>query len=503
MCALRLLCAGTILAASITVASALDKTKFPEPLFDAEPGYIELYWKACELSYAHVLTQPGLPQSRYMDEAFWIDRIWIWDTCFMTLYCRYSPEVLPGIESLSNFYAPIHDGTPLAVEGADKLIVKIQHPDNPPLFAWAEWQYFQMTGDKARVKWLLEDKQYLQKHYQWFSNIARGQKFDWAQRPVGLRPKPLGYQWKGLASGMDNSPRFKYDIYAVDVLAQQGLAAKYITQLAEAIEDKPLASQYQAEYERIRTLVNDHYWDEEDGFYYDLMPDGKTFSKVRTPASFWPVLAGMASPQQIARMVEHVRDPNDLGGIVPWVSVSRKDEAFNATTGDYWKGAMWLPTAYMGIRALTENGQGDLADQTAEAVLKHMYLTYRDYTPHTIWECYNPLKPEPAYHGKNLVRPDFCGWSALGPISLFIENVIGIHSMDASKGVLEWRLHQPGRHGIRNYHFGTITTDLVADGKGSVEVVSNGSYTLIINGVSFRVNPGTQKLSAAPIPLGK
>lgn len=491
----------------------IDQSQFPQPVFDREPGYVDFYWKACDLAYAHVLTQPGLPQSPYMDEAFWDDTIWIWDTCFMSLYCRYAPQALPGIESLANFYVPIHDHVPLRVqgssasyknlnpwrakqpdEGTNRFAVTIQHPDNPPLFAWVEWQYFQMTGDKARVKWLLEDKQYLQKHYQWFANMKRGENFSWAHAPVGLNPQPLGFQWTGVASGMDNSPRFDgKDVFAIDALAQQGLAAKYISQLAAAIGDKTIAKEFRKEYEHIRDVVYQHYWDDADGFYYDLMPDGKTFSKVRTPASFWPVLAGMASPQQVKRMANHVRDPNDLGGTVPWPSVSRSDKDFNATTGDYWRGAIWLPTAYMGIRALTENGQGELADQTAEAVLKHMYLTYRDYDPHTIWECYSPSQPTPGSHGISRVRPDFCGWSALGPISLFIENVIGIHSVDAVQRAVEWRLHQPGRHGIRNLCFGDVKTDLIADGKGSVEVISNRPYTLIINGKSLKVKAGEQK----------
>jgi hypothetical protein len=70
--------------------------------------------------------------------------------------------------------------------------------------------------------------------------------------------------------------------------------------------------------------------------------------------------------------------------------------------------------------------------------------------------------------------------------------VIGIHSVDAVHRVVEWRLHQPGRHGIRNFRFGDVTTDLIADGQGQIEVVSNGPYTLIINGKSLKVKVGQQ-----------
>jgi hypothetical protein len=481
---------------------AYDHSKFPQPIFDQEPGYVDLYWKSCDLAFAHVLNQPGLPRSPYMDEAFADQYIWIWDACFMALFCRYSPSVLPGIESLSNFYAPIHDGAPLTADfrGNSKYQVLIRHSDNPPLFAWVEWQYYQMTGDKERIRWLLQDKQYLQKHYQWFQSLKHGERFSFTDVPIILKPQPLGFEWGGVASGMDNSPRFgSPGLLAIDALSQQGLSAKCIALLAAEIGGTELQSQYEKEYNRIRDLVNQHYWDEEDGFYYDLLPDGQ-LSKVRTPASFWPVLAGMATPEKVARMATSVRDPNDLGGPVPWVSVSRSHKDFNSETGNYWRGAVWLPTAYMGIRALTENGQGDLANKTAEQVLRHMYLTYRDYSPHTLWEAYNPIQPIPAFHDTKIVKPDFCGWSALGSISLFIENVIGIHTVNASERVVEWRLHQPGRHGVRNFRFADVVTDLVADGHGHIDVISNSSYTLIINGKPFKVEAGTQQFAAPPIP---
>jgi len=467
-----------------SIAADMDRNRMPEPVFEIEPGFVELYWKAWELAYAHVLSIPGLPQSHYMDEGFQADTLWIWDTCFMALFCRYAPDQFPGIESLQNFYAPIHDGF--------QMPLIIQHADNPPLFAWVERDYFQFTGDVGRLHWLLEEKQYLQKHYDWFQNAPYGEVMPWGRARIALNPHELGFQWSGVASGMDNSPRFASSVLAIDAIAQQGLAARSIAELATRLGNTALAIKYASEFDRNREFVNRHYWDEEDGFYYDLMPDGITFSKVRTPASFWPVLAGMASPQQVARMASYLRDPNELGGAVPWVTLSRFSKDFNAATGDYWKGAVWLPTAYMGIRALGENGQPELADLTAEQVLRHMLGTYRTYDPHTIWECYNPLTHSPAKHGKERVRPDFCGWSALGPISLFIENVIGLHHVSAIDRCVKWRLHQAGRHGIRRLRFGEIQTDLIADGNGFVEVASSHPYTLEINGISFDVLEGPQ-----------
>ncbi len=45
----------------------LDKTQVPEPVFDAEPGFVDFYWKAWELAWNHVKEAEGISQSPYMD----------------------------------------------------------------------------------------------------------------------------------------------------------------------------------------------------------------------------------------------------------------------------------------------------------------------------------------------------------------------------------------------------------------------------------------------------
>ena len=119
-----------------------------------------------------------------------------------------------------------------------------------------------------------------------------------------------------------------------------------------------------------------------------------------------------------------------------------------------------------------------------------MSETYQRYSPHTIWECYDPDEPKPAVseHGK-VVRPDFCGWSALGPISLMIENIIGIYDVDASKNIVKWNLKKDGKQGVKNLRFGETVTDLIYE-KNKIFTKSNRAYTLIINGKSYKITSG-------------
>ena len=178
------------------------------------------------------------------------------------------------------------------------------------------------------------------------------------------------------------------------------------------------------------------------------------------------------------------------------MTVARNDPTYYGEDGAYWRGGIWLPTAYMGTKALEKYGYQAEADTAAENLLAHMYRTYREVEPNTIWECYSPSRDHPVVRlNGHIVRPDFCGWSALGPISMFIENVLGFHAVDALQKRVAWRLHQQSPHGLRNFKFGSITADLLYDGKGTVTVSSTAPFTLAVNGSSYAVQAGDNRFA--------
>lgn len=485
---------------------SFDRALIPQPVFDAEPGYVELYWKAWEQAYAHVKWQKGLVQPLYMDEGLWDDTIWIWDSEFMVMFCKYAPKLFPGIQTLDNFYY-----TMLEDSGSS---LRIQHPDNPPFFAWVENDYYKLTGDKEHIRELLMDKKFLQRYWDLFPTLSPERRLQFDHYPMALRYRGIGYEWNGISSGMDNTPRTRAGkgMLWVDAISQQALSALYISRLAKVAGDGATSREFAKKWKELRRIVNKYYWDDSDGCYYDIVPapSGETASVedvqtspsawrttgILTPASFWPMLAEIPSKAQARRMTEFALRPDKLGGEVPWVTVSRDDPDFDANDGWYWRGSMWLPTAYMGIKALEKYDFMEAADTTAEQVLSWMLRTWRDYKPHTIWECYSPTAPAPSSnHGKR-VRPDFCGWSALGPISLFIENVLGFHDIDASSRTVRWDIRHDCRHGLNNLTFGDTTTDLLYDPAAStVTIRSNKPYCLILNGKSHRIRAGVTTIS--------
>ncbi len=477
----------------------------PEIIFDAEPRLPEFVRFAWKCAADHIRECPGAPQARYMDEAFAPDRIWIWDTCFMALYCKYAQEYFPGIESLRNFYEPMLDGRPTPL--------KIHIPDNPPLFAWAEWESWKTTGNSRHLEEIFFHHRYPQRMFRLFESFKAGQRFDYmtSPHPVTLEKTPLGYHWSGGRCGMDNTPRGNFGpeildnnpayrkILFLDAAAQQALAARLIFEITGERE-------FQDEYETLADLLNRRYWDEQDGCYYDLEAESPhRLVKVMTPASYWPLLAGTASPEQAEKLAAHVENPEEFGGAIPLPSVARNSPHFNPG-GAYWRGGVWLPTAYMTIKALEKNHFTELADRTAENLLRHLFQTWESFRIHTIWEAYSPTKPEPSQRKQprpgEYVRPDFCGWSALGPINLMIENVLGFRT-DAPGRTLEWRIHQTFRHGIRNLRFGPVTCSLETDGQRQIRITSDSFFFLKLGKETIRIPAGETTLPfsvSSPLP---
>lgn len=457
---------------------------------------VALYEKTWEIAADRVRVGPeGLPVSPYLDEHCYEDQIWIWDACFMVMFSRYAPAAYPGKQTLYNLYLPLHEGveTPL----------RIHLRDNPPLFAWVEYDNYQFTADREHLDYVFSEKQFLQRHYHYFDCLEYGHREPRVSpNPVFLRVKKddrgrvKGYVWRGGASGMDNTPRGRdaggYDkVFWVDAICQQALSALYISRLCGLYGMKSEEREWKGRYDALKKKINEEYWDEQDGFYYDIEAETGEPCRIKTPAAFWAMMAEIPDKRQAERMVACLRLERYFGGEYPWPSLSRDDPDYNHETGDYWRGGVWLPMVYMGTKALEKYGYYALADELAEKVVRQQLRTYHAVEPHTIWECYSPSKDAPSTEYGRRARPDFCGWSALGPISLFIENIMGFRCIDGHSGTIVWNLKKSnGTHGIKNLRFGSIRTDIVYDSDTeTIRVDSDRKYTLMVNGKKYRIRP--------------
>jgi glycogen debranching enzyme len=440
-----------------------EKSDLPCPILPGHEDLVELYYFAWELAQKHISYNKNLVSPYYMDEACVPEFLWLWDTCFMAEYCRYAPDSFPGIESLDNFYAIQHE------DGYISMTHKIDTGEdayplpngriNPPLAAWTEWDYYMITGDSSRFERVLK---HLVKFDNWIENNRRRRDGSYWFADCG-------------STGMDNSPRVcnkdreGNNTNFVDLAAQQVLAANCISKIANVVEDYKLSEKYIKISHKRKEYLNNHLWCEKDGFYYDAYLDGH-FTACKTIASFWPMLAEAAPEKHAKRLVMHLESTNEFNRPHPVPSLSYDNPNYKEN-GGYWLGGVWAPANYMIVRGLASYGYNSLARQIAEKHLRHMYKIWKDFAPNTIWECYSPENISPACGKDNkLVRKDFVGWSGLGPISMLIENILGIR-IDYPNRKITWVSDNIKEHGIKNLPFGPYKISLLAKSRKNKDII--------------------------------
>ena len=157
----------------------------PEVIVEAEQDFAEIYDLAWKQAWEHVYESDHLPFSPYLSEGCGINRIWIWDSCFMGMFCRYALNSFPGRATLDNLYEMMkYPDAP----------IRIQHRDNPPLFAWIEWMYYQMDSDKKRLAEVLPK---LLAHYEFLEELDPAEHVDDPFPPITWKKEPEGYCWSG------------------------------------------------------------------------------------------------------------------------------------------------------------------------------------------------------------------------------------------------------------------------------------------------------------------
>jgi glycogen debranching enzyme len=175
-------------------------------------------------------------------------------------------------------------------------------------------------------------------------------------------------------SGMDDSPLWDdaaldassgcLALDAVDLNSLYALDAWCLGRIAEELGRVDEASALFQEYEEVRGRMNRLLWDDVAGFYFDLHWEGRR-SRRRAASSFYPLLAGIPTPDRAARMIERLRDPRQFWGEHVLPTISRDDRAFEQQ--QYWRGTIWPPTNYLVTLGLRRYGYEEEAAALAAA----------------------------------------------------------------------------------------------------------------------------------------
>jgi hypothetical protein len=149
-----------------------------------------------------------------------------------------------------------------------------------------------------------------------------------------------------------------------------------------------------AEADRVGVLLRERLFDPAAGYFKNRFFDG-SFSTVKTPDLFSPLLADAADADVQGRLRAMLLDPGQFWGDNILPTVSRDDPAYRDDTrrgeywrGNYWRGNVWAPTNYIAYLSIRQAGWSGVA---AEFAVKSRRLFMDDWlTRHHAHENYPP-----------------------------------------------------------------------------------------------------------------
>jgi hypothetical protein len=311
----------------------------------------------------------------------------------------------------------------------------------------------------------------------------------------------VGFTANALGSGLDNSRGSRgnnhspdsYKSAWVDPLAQQISMYKSIERWQTVFlkQNDPQTQQkltsLHTHIAELENLLNTKYWNQELGFYFDLIPDDgkglKQDTQYHSVAGFWPLFSGSASPAQVSRMIQLQLTPEHFGGPFPFPANSLHSLRLDPKEDGYWdRDARWPSMAAISIEGLRTSGRLDVAYEMSVRFLKSM----TESNPNTVAEFYglaNKLDPSQSLgrvgaHGGHETRLDFAGWGKVPPVYLMLEHIIGLEPQ--LNGKLVWNLLIPMEIGesleVNNYMYhGSLIKKL------SLQKVAPDQFTITVS----------------------
>ncbi len=263
-----------------------------------------------------------------------------------------------------------------------------------PWYAWLNWEIYQITRDQAFLEELYDSSKKLF-HFIVDNRDSDGDGLcEWGGHAV------LESVRDALVAVWDEVG-FPTNFESLDLNCMLVKEAKSLEQMAMALGLEAEASSWRADHERRAQLINETFWDEVNGFYYQVDKVTHTFShqvendlKRDEIIGFLPLWAGVADHDRAARVVEKLTDSTRFWREYGVPTLSADDPYYNDK--GYWNGPVWVQWNYLIMRGLQDYGYHDEACELVDRVAKGMITVLKE--SHNLWEFYSPDEPWGGYH---------------------------------------------------------------------------------------------------------
>ena len=360
--------------------------------------YERLYYKCASINKENVYSAEGEIPCRWTTP----DRVphrfmWIWDSAFHSMaFAEHDLDMAKDcIRSVLS--AQEEDGFISHMMGIDGGFSNVTQPQ---VLAWAVWNIYQKDND---VNFLSEVAPRISKFLIWtMKNRDKNGNglLEWLTEPNYT-------ECKCGESGLDNSPRFDFDMEmdAIDFSVYLCNDSKYLSFIYEALGDTENFNYFKSVHESVKEKINCLLWSEKDGLYYDRTFDGK-LTEFATPSSFLPLFAGLCSQERAEKMVKVLLDENRFWTALPVPTIPKDSPYYEK---DMWRGCSWLNVNYFIILGLRKYGYMDVADELRRRTLNTVLKWYEKTG--NVFEFYDAEDEVCPFYlkrkGKVLEKPDY------------------------------------------------------------------------------------------------
>lgn len=308
-------------------------------------------WRSAAGDLKHAGVQPATGH---------FDAFWAWDSWeHAVALAIFNPELAKDqMRTMFDFQTP---------EGMIIDLVSLYEKDNnrvcskPPIAGWGTYMVYQRTKDKAFIKEMLPK---LMKYHEWRYKY-RDHDGNGLCEYGGIDDKVYMGQWE---SGMDVAVKFhgvkmlknaegaySFDQESIELNSYLCAEKFYLAYMLEEIGDKEQAARLRKEGKKLKTMIQEKFFDAETGFFYDRKLGSGELVKVIDISGWIPLLTKVATPEQAAAVKKNMLDPELFGTYFPFSSLNHKHPLYQPDRG-YFRGQTWMNYTYFGIRGFKNYG---------------------------------------------------------------------------------------------------------------------------------------------------
>ncbi len=273
-------------------------------------------------------------------------------------------------------------------------MVKGRRTAAPPFFNWITWELFGLSGDPKFLAQAHESGSRFVRYLMRSRDRDGDGLFEWggdAARESGR--SEFNVIWQSLG-GRPVSPGL------VEALDLNCLLVREMDSLARSAAELGRTEEA-GEWQRLRGQLSDNIrqrmWDPETGFFYHVDRDNGTFVSAKGVdlrrmeiIGFLPLWAGIATPEQTRRLLQHLTDPGKFWRNRGIPSLAADDPGFDPRVDQCckWNGPVRLPWNYLIFRGLLEHGYREEARELARRL--YAAAAERLRIDHQFWESFSP-----------------------------------------------------------------------------------------------------------------